>query len=162
MDVNEIRRIRIRELIDLEGSIAAFAEKIGSNPDYISSILSEKTKRNLGDDLARRIERKYGLPHGALDRSVGDELQEGIQALPEEQAQEVLDFIRYKFERAEGVIASEKAARYVKMIDGMIKDMQRRKAASVLPPPQPNGRVPPPATPLGGAKKKSAKKKKPE
>lgn len=151
MDVNEIRRTRIQELIELEGSIAAFAEKIDSNPDYISAILSEKTKRNLGDELARRIEKRYGLSYGALDRSISDEL---IEALPGQQRREVLDFIRFKLEGAEEVIAGDKFARYMTMISGLITDIQRKRDESSLPKPQPYG------IPASAPKKKAAGKRK--
>ena len=46
-----------------------FSEKIDTAPAVISQITSTtlKTKKSMGDILARKIERKIGLPHGWMD-----------------------------------------------------------------------------------------------
>ena len=46
---------------------AAFAQKIGTSASYISQMLSDKTKRNMGDGMARNIEGCFGLQHGWMD-----------------------------------------------------------------------------------------------
>lgn len=53
-------------------------------------------------------------------------LDEAVGALPDESRQEVLDFIRYKFTRAEGLLASDVAGDYHAMIDRIRKDMDDR------------------------------------
>jgi hypothetical protein len=53
-------------------------------------------------------------------------LDEAVGKLPDESRQEVLDFIRYKFSRAEGLIASDVASDYHVMIDRIRKDMEDR------------------------------------
>lgn len=55
-------------------------------------------------------------------------LEQLARDLPDDFGQEVLDFIRYKFERADGLIASEKAASYLQWIDRITEDLKRRKA----------------------------------
>lgn len=50
-----------------------------------------------------------------------------IADLPAESGQQALDFIRYKFERAESVIGESKATSYMKMIDSIIRDLEERK-----------------------------------
>lgn len=55
------------------------------------------------------------------------DLADIIRGLPDDNPQQVLDFISYKIERAEGVIATDKMADYMKMIEGIRADMDRRK-----------------------------------
>ena len=67
MDVFEIRKVRLRELIDsnFDGVQRRFADAIDRQPDYVSRIL-RGTKR-LGEQLARDIENTLGLPPRWLD-----------------------------------------------------------------------------------------------
>lgn len=71
VDIKQIRRSNMLTLIEREKTRAAFARKVGTDPAYISQILSEKTKADVGNDLARGIEVAYGLPHGWMDREHG-------------------------------------------------------------------------------------------
>lgn len=68
MDIYEIRK---RNLVSLIGSRrkGACAEKWEMAPAHLSQILSDRTEKNLGDDVARRIEAREGLPHGWFDKS---------------------------------------------------------------------------------------------
>ena len=68
MDIHEIRRAHLRELTKERGAKAKLAKLSESSPAYISQVLSETTKANVGDDLARRIERAYGKPRGWMDQ----------------------------------------------------------------------------------------------
>ena len=72
MDTKELRRHRLRVLIDQEfgGSQTALAGRIGRQPDYISRILGGK--KNLGDDLAREIESATGKPRYWLEATDDD------------------------------------------------------------------------------------------
>lgn len=67
MDIANIRRQKIRELIDEKfgGNQSAFARQIGRQADYVSRILSGR--RGVGEELARDIERKLNLPALWLD-----------------------------------------------------------------------------------------------
>lgn len=68
MTVAEIRKLNyeiLRKASALNKS--AFAEKIETDPSYISQIFSDKTDRNMGDDLARKIEKLTGKPRGWMD-----------------------------------------------------------------------------------------------
>jgi len=49
-------------------------------------------------------------------------LGEAIQALPQDDGQQVLDFIEYKLQRSEGLFVGERLARYLSMIDAFKKD----------------------------------------
>jgi phage repressor protein C with HTH and peptisase S24 domain len=69
----DIYAIRKQQLINLIGNQkkGACAERWGMAPAHLSQILSDKTAKNLGDDVARRIEAVEGLPRGWFD-SLGE------------------------------------------------------------------------------------------
>lgn len=68
VDIKQIRRANMLALIGTKkGAKAAFASKVGTDPAYISQILSEKTKADIGDKLARAIESTHELPYGWMD-----------------------------------------------------------------------------------------------
>lgn len=71
----DIYAIRKRQLINLIGDQkkGACAERWGMAPAHLSQILSEKTAKNLGDDVARRIEVVEKLPRGWFDSLPTDE-----------------------------------------------------------------------------------------
>lgn len=66
MDIYEIRKHNLVKLIGNQRK-GACAERWGMAPAHLSQILSEKTAKNLGDDVARRIESVEGLPRGWFD-----------------------------------------------------------------------------------------------
>jgi hypothetical protein len=65
----DIYAIRKQQLIKLIGNRkkGACAERWGMAPAHLSQILSDKTAKNLGDDVARRIEIVEKLPRGWFD-----------------------------------------------------------------------------------------------
>lgn len=77
MDIKAVRRARLRRLIQdrFSGVNAKLAEKIERQPDYVSRLLTDKPRhrRDLGEKLARDIERKVGLPLGWLDVDESDD-----------------------------------------------------------------------------------------
>lgn len=74
MDIKQIRRQRLKEIVDKYGGPGGFA-KLRSKPDadkpidssYVSQVLNGT--RNLGETAARNMEERAGLPEGYLDRS---------------------------------------------------------------------------------------------
>lgn len=56
-------------------------------------------------------------------------LNEAIEALPAEAGQQVMDFIKYKIERADGPISGERLARYMTMLDAFARDMKGKRAS---------------------------------
>jgi transcriptional regulator with XRE-family HTH domain len=50
-----------------------------------------------------------------------------IEALPDNGGQMILDFLQYRFEKAEGFIASDKIAHYLAMIEDFKRDLAARK-----------------------------------
>lgn len=62
-----------------------------------------------------------GPKRPASAQGVADVLQEGIEALPKDDRKAVLDFLRYKFERADGWFAKEQLGRYLTSLDKLAK-----------------------------------------
>lgn len=129
MDVSVIRKAHIARLIEAEGGVTPFATKFDTNPDYISSVLSKKTKRNPGAQLMRKIERTYGLRPGSLDQP--DEQATisamALQGLPIDARLELYDIIRYKIESTGALDSNEHMASYHRMISKIITDMKKKK-----------------------------------
>jgi transcriptional regulator with XRE-family HTH domain len=88
MDVKQIRRGNMIALIAQHPTQAAFARKVGTDPAYISQILSAKTKAEVGNELARAIESACGLPHGWMDH------EPNANARDEQNADVIQDFAR--------------------------------------------------------------------
>jgi hypothetical protein len=65
MDNKEIRRSNLLLLIAEFGSAAALADKTGIDDTYLRNIKNQV--REMGDELARRIEENLGRPRGWMD-----------------------------------------------------------------------------------------------
>lgn len=72
MDIYEIRKHNLVKLIGNQRK-GSCAERWGMAPAHLSQILSNKTAKNLGDDVARRIEGIEGLPRGWFDTMAAGE-----------------------------------------------------------------------------------------
>lgn len=68
MDINEIRRKKLRNLIEKAKSQTEFAEKIGKDPSYLSQVAGINPSKNIGTRVARSIEKKLKLPEGWMDQ----------------------------------------------------------------------------------------------
>lgn len=64
---NEIRKLNLLLLIDEVGKKSDLAKIADTDPAYISQILSKKNPRNIGDDLARKLEKGCRKPRGWMD-----------------------------------------------------------------------------------------------
>jgi hypothetical protein len=67
MDNKEIRRANMLALAEEFGGLAALAEKTGTDAKYLSQVKNRWNGRGMGDDVARRIERKLEKPKGWMD-----------------------------------------------------------------------------------------------
>ncbi|WLH15494.1 S24 family peptidase [Pseudomonas hefeiensis] len=110
----DIYAIRKQQLISLIGSQrkGACAERWGMAPAHLSQILSDKTAKNLGDDVARRIEAIEGLPRGWFDSispgesmNPGDELASG-EHLGEASVQTAADQIKQMLSKVKGLTST--------------------------------------------------------
>lgn len=72
MDIYDIRKHNLVKLIGSQRK-GSCAERWGMAPAHLSQILSDKTMKNLGDDVARRIEAIEGLPRGWFDAMAAGE-----------------------------------------------------------------------------------------
>jgi phage repressor protein C with HTH and peptisase S24 domain len=68
MDVKQIRHKNAHALAQEVGSWVELARLADTNPKYLSQIVSEKGKREVGDKLARKLEQGCGKPHGWMDQ----------------------------------------------------------------------------------------------
>jgi phage repressor protein C with HTH and peptisase S24 domain len=94
MDTNSIRRENLRALAARYGTQAEFAAACGTAPSVISLIVSPNPKRNLGHQLARKIESAQGLPMGWLDSTHSKEPGETVDLsfLPAALAQKITSY----------------------------------------------------------------------
>ncbi len=67
MDISEIRRKNAKYLSTLIGGINAFAEKMEKGQPQISCLIGKKPSRNIGNKIAREIEKKFNLEKDWLD-----------------------------------------------------------------------------------------------
>lgn len=74
MDIREIRRSNLELLLTEFGTIAALARKAETDPSYISQIRSKVTKREMGDSLARKLEKAANKWHGWMDHGHGKDV----------------------------------------------------------------------------------------
>lgn len=68
MEIQDIRRARLAELIQRYGSQAKFIDETGENQSEISRLLRDKS---FGERKARKLEVKCNLPSGWFDRPPG-------------------------------------------------------------------------------------------
>lgn len=110
----DIYAIRKQQLISLIGNQrkGACAERWGMAPAHLSQILSDKTAKNLGDDVARRIEAIEGLPRGWFDSispgesiTPADELTSSDHS-GETSAQTAADQIKQMLSRVKGLTST--------------------------------------------------------
>lgn len=76
MDIHEIRRRNLRKIIEeqFDGSAAELTRQVDIDPSYISRIFIIKKsqhRRNIGNKIARKIEKACGKPHGWMDQPHG-------------------------------------------------------------------------------------------
>ena len=66
----EVRRENVRKLINekFDGNRSAFSRAAGVHPNQINLVMAENEhRRNLGEDLTRRMEASLGIPSGYFD-----------------------------------------------------------------------------------------------
>lgn len=99
MNIQDIRRQNLRAVIEAEfgGVPARLARALGCQPTSISRLTSSAaSKRNMGDKMARDIERAAGRPDGWMDilhDAEMDPLTSAITDLVPAERQAVLAFV---------------------------------------------------------------------
>ena len=67
MTREELRRENARKLASGKGGKADFARIVSMEPSQVSQLIGPNPSKNIGNSIARRIERAYELPEGWLD-----------------------------------------------------------------------------------------------
>lgn len=67
MLISDIRRANVRALITQLGGQAEFGRRIDMSDSQVSQLVGEKHTKNIGNIIARRIEKALGKPEGWLD-----------------------------------------------------------------------------------------------
>ncbi|NBA81717.1 phage repressor protein [Pseudomonas putida] len=105
MDIYQIRKHNLVKLIGSQRK-GTCAERWGMAPAHLSQILSDKTVKNLGDDVARRIEGIEGLPRGWFDAlSPGEHAQAAVE--PGDNKFSAADLVKQMLARSGKGIAEE-------------------------------------------------------
>jgi hypothetical protein len=68
MNIAEVRRDNLKALINKLGGQSVFIARTGMNQGQVSTLT---TSKDMGEKLARKIERQLSLPDHALDRLGG-------------------------------------------------------------------------------------------
>lgn len=68
MDVKQIRKANLQLLKDEAKSWAEVARRAGTEASYLSQITSARGTREIGDELARKLEKGFRKPHGWMDQ----------------------------------------------------------------------------------------------
>lgn len=69
MDAKAIRRMNARQLAEEVGGVTTLATMTGTSQSYLSQIIGPKPCRDVGDNLARKLEQATGRPYGWMDVS---------------------------------------------------------------------------------------------
>jgi len=77
--VRRLRRLRLRELLKEFGGPKALARQTGSSETTLIAI--EKGRKDIGDELATKLEDKCGKPFGWMDGGLSDQALEIALAL---------------------------------------------------------------------------------
>ncbi|WP_426157373.1 S24 family peptidase [Pseudomonas sp. TSRC2-2] len=124
MDIYAIRKHQLITLIGDQRK-GACAERWGMAPAHLSQILSDKTAKNLGDDVARRIESIEKLPRGWFDSIPGDV---GVIAKGAEPAEETADVA------AKAASAADQVKRMLAKVKGLSVEARDRIVAAAEEP----------------------------
>lgn len=67
MNAKDYRKLNALLLVEEVGSVSALAKLAGTAQSYLSQIIGPNGKRDMGDDLARRLEYVTKKAHGWMD-----------------------------------------------------------------------------------------------
>jgi phage repressor protein C with HTH and peptisase S24 domain len=121
MDIYEIRKRNLVKLIGGQRK-GSCAERWGMAPAHLSQILSDKTAKNLGDDVARRIESVEGLSRGWFDSIPLDETASNVQTAEQAAAKS-------------GVSAADQVKLMLAKVKGLSSETRDRIVAAAEEPP---------------------------
>lgn len=73
MDIRAIRRQNLSLLRQQAGSVRAIADRVDTDANYLSQLLSENGKHFMGHTMARRLELAFNKPVGWMDQQHSEE-----------------------------------------------------------------------------------------
>jgi hypothetical protein len=83
LPIHEVRRARLRQLLDAHGGPAALARRVGLfQASYLTQLAGPTPTRNISEHTARRIEQALLLPDGWMDQPAADGESLPAQASP--------------------------------------------------------------------------------
>lgn len=68
MDIKTVRWRKARQLVEREGGISRFAERVGRTQQQANQFAGPNPTKGIGNKIARLIEQSFGLDHGYLDK----------------------------------------------------------------------------------------------
>ncbi|WP_155755307.1 hypothetical protein [Burkholderia multivorans] len=113
VDQRTLRKMNVRILqAEAGGSLTTLAKKAGTSQSYLSQCVGKGAFRDVGDEVARRLEFAMGKPHGWLDEPhIPDAKHAKAQAvfdqllqLPEYKIDAVIDLLDMREEEAIGML----------------------------------------------------------
>lgn len=144
LEVREAFARRMHELCDElgiprgHGRNAALGRKVGKTPNaarkwllglgYPEMALAVTLCNEAGVNVVWLLQ-GVGPKRGERSDPVAMQVAEGIESLPNENRQHVLEYLRYEFDRADGWFTSDALARYIDSIE----ELQRRAAKTRKP-----------------------------
>ena len=108
MDIKAVRKIRLAQLFEEMGSATEVAKAAETSASYLSQIVSPKGKRNVGHELARKIEVACNKPYGWMDQ-IETEVSEPAASYSIDRSIATPDFIDIPYFRGAEVSAGNGA-----------------------------------------------------
>jgi transcriptional regulator with XRE-family HTH domain len=106
------------------------AEQLGLSNNAVTKW---KQSGQIALENAKRVSVVLDIPLDRLLLGKGNPLMEVLEALPLERSKAVIAQIMYQVEHAEDVLKGDQIVHYLKAISGLIKDMEKRRAAREEP-----------------------------
>ncbi len=103
MDIKTLRWQKARQLVEREGGISRFAERVGRTQQQANQFAGPNPTKGIGNKIARLIEQSFGLAHGYLDR-MDSESSDNLS----EPASNTVDAIRKASQAAQRFIEARK------------------------------------------------------
>lgn len=103
MDIKTSRWQKARQLVEREGGISRFAERIGRTQQQANQFAGPNPTKGIGNKIARLIEQSFGLAHGYLDK-----MESGESADLSTPASNSVDAIRKASQAAEAFMEARK------------------------------------------------------
>lgn len=120
-DVFDIRRKNLRSLASVIKP-AQIADKAGISPGYLSQMIGKTKHRNIGEKMARKIERALGMNEGALDSPHGQAPTPSPYTVDTENVSRAILLVRREVKAAKADISDEAFAEIVALI---YEDLQK-------------------------------------